>query len=360
MKQHIAIVTCNPDPNYIRSRTLRAAFRAQPDVVVHEIKNTSKGIKRYPETLWRFWRLRRRQQLDAVLLTFRGHELLPFVMLLAGKIPVWFDEFVPPSYALTEPYRRSLKKLIRKSIVRLAQPLYLFSLRRTSYVLADTPAHAEFSARTSHVNLSRYLALPVGADEQVFRPKRTEKAKPFQVFYYTTDMQPLHGIATVLEAAIMLQDDPVEFVLSGGKSPMKRAVSAATKAGAHITYKSWIPFDALPDVMRASQLSLGGPFGGTRQADHVVTGKTYQSLACGVATVIGDGQATESYFTNQKNCLKVPQQDAAALAETIRWALSHEQEVEAIARAGRALYEKEFSTAALARQVRPLIDSLSI
>ncbi len=125
MKKHIAIITCYHDPDYIRSRTLRAAFRLQPDVVVHEIKNSSTGILRYPQVLWLLWKLRRQQQLDALLLTFRGQELLPFVLLLAGKTPVWFDEFVPPSYALTEPYRKSLKKFIRKAIVRLAQPLYL-------------------------------------------------------------------------------------------------------------------------------------------------------------------------------------------------------------------------------------------
>ena len=134
--------------------------------------------------LWLLWKLRRQQQLDALLLTFRGQELLPFVLLLAGKTPVWFDKFVPPSYALTEPYRKSLKKFIRKAIVRLAQPLYLYSMRRCDFVLADTQAHADFSARTSHINLSKYLALPVGADETIFTPEKTTKAVPFRIFYY--------------------------------------------------------------------------------------------------------------------------------------------------------------------------------
>ena len=313
---------------------------------------------RYPQVLWALWRLSRIQKLDALLLTFRGQELLPFVLLLARKTPVWFDEFVPPSYALTEPYRRSLKKLTRKIIVRLAQPVYLFSMRRCAFVLADTNAHAEFSARTSHINLSKYLALPVGADETIFKPKRAEKAEPFRVFYYSTDMQPLHGIPSVLEAAVMLQDDPVEFVLVGGKSVMKKAVESARKQGAHIDYHSWVPFDELPDVIRGCQLSLGGPFGGTRQADHVITGKTYQSLACGVATAVGSGLATDGVFTDKRDALLVAQADAGALAEQIRWAVTHEDELAKIAQAGRELYEKQFSIASLARQTRPLIESL--
>lgn len=360
MKKQIAVVTCNHDPDYIRSRTLRAALRAQPDVVVHEIKNTHRGLLRYPEVLWRLRVIQKSQHLDAILLTFRGHEILPFVRYMAGATPVWFDEFVPPSYALTEPYRRSAKKLIRKLIVATAQPLYRFALRRCAYILADTPAHAEFSARTSHINLSRYLALPVGADETVFKPGSTDKVQPFQVFYYSTDMQPLHGIPAVLQAAEMLQDDPVRFVLVGGKAAMRQAVSRAVKRGAHIEYRSWVPFTELPELMRQSQISLGGPFGGTRQADHVVTGKTYQSLACAVATVIGRGQATELHFVDKQNCLLVKQNDAAALAEAIRWALRHETELKSIAETGKALYEREFSTAALTRQIRPLVDSLSV
>ena len=171
-------------------------------------------------------------------------------------------------------------------------------------------------------------------------------------------MQPLHGIATVLETAVMLQHDEVEFVLIGGKAVMKQAVVSARKKGANIDYRSWVPFEELPDIMRSSQLSLGGPFGGTRQADHVITGKTYQSLACGVATVVGAGLATDEVFTDKQDALLVPQADAAALAEQIRWAVAHDDELVRIAQAGRELYEKQFSTAPLAGRIRPLIESL--
>ncbi len=358
MKKKIVVITCYHDPNYIRSRTLRAALSVQPDTAVYEVKNTHKGILRYPEVLWRVRQIKRQHNPNAYLLTFRGQELLPLVRLLVRGKPLWFDEFVPPSYALTEPYRRSLKKFIRKTIVRVAQPLYLYSMRRCEFVLADTQAHAEFSARTSHINLSKYVALPVGADEKLFSPKQTKKAMPFQVFYYSTDMQPLHGIPTVLEAAVMLQNDPVQFVLVGGKLPMKLATQKAQKEGANIEYRSWVPFDELAEVMRESQLSLGGPFGGTRQADHVVTGKTYQSLACSVVTLVGENIATEELFVDKVNCLKVAQQNSAALAEAIRWAVRHEEDLPSIAGRGRKLYDKEFSTAVLARLVRRLVDSL--
>lgn len=360
MSNKIALITCYHDPDYIRARTLRAALRAQPDVTLIDIKNSRKGPLRYVEVLWQVWRVRRSQRPDAYLLTFRGQELLPFIRFLTRGTPLWFDEFVPPTYALTEPYRRSVKKIVRKVIVRLAQPLYLAAMRRCEYILADTPAHAEFSARRSRINLSKYIALPVGADETIFSPKKTSKAQPFQVFYYSTDMQPLHGVPIVLEAAAMMQNDPVRFVLVGGKRAMKKAVASAVKQGAHIDYSSWVPLNQLAKLMRESEVSLGGPFGGTRQADHVVTGKTYQSLACGVVTVVGKNNATETNFVDRTNCLKVRQDDATALAAVLRWAIAERDALPAIAAAGRNLYEREYSTSALARQLRPLLDTLQV
>jgi glycosyltransferase involved in cell wall biosynthesis len=359
MKKKIAIVTCYHQPDYVRAQTLRAALSAQPDVQLVVIKNKHRGLLRYPEVLWQVWRVKRREKPAAFLLTFRGQEILPIMLVLAGRTPLWFDEFiVPAAYAKFEKHKKSPAIMVKHMLSRLGTPLYNLCLRRCARILADTAPHAELSAKFGGVNLSRYLAVPVGADENIFRPKQTAKADPFQIFYYSTGMQPLHGIPVVLEVAERLQDDPVQFVLAGGKLPMKQAVHQAQKNGANIRYESWMNIEDLAETMRASQLSLGGPFGGTRQARNVVTGKTYQSLACQVATVVGSGEATEVHFVDKVNCLMVPQGDADALAAAIRWAVSNQAQLPEIAAAGRALFEKEFSAAMIGRLLRPLVDSL--
>ncbi|MCA9327347.1 glycosyltransferase, partial [Candidatus Saccharibacteria bacterium] len=101
-----------------------------------------------------------------------------------------------------------------------------------------------------------------------------------------------------------------------------------------------------------------GPFGGTQQARHVITGKTFQSLACGVATLVGEGLATDEVFVDRENALVVPQNSVEKLAESIRWAANNPQALRTIADNGRKLYEVKFSTVALGRLARPLIDSL--
>lgn len=361
MQKKIAIITCYYQPDYVRAVTLRAALKAQPELEVIEIKNTQRGVMRYPEVLWKVVRARAKLRPDAYLLTFRGQEILPAMLALTAGRPLWFDEFiVPAAYAKFEKHKRSPRTTAKHIISRLGEPLYNFCMRRCAKIVADTQAHAELSAKMAGVNLSRYLALPVSADEAVFMPASSPKEEPFQVFYYSSNMQPLHGVPVVLEAAVQLQNDPVKFVLVGGKAPMRHAAQAAIKKGANVRYVEWMPLSDLATTMHASQLCLGGPFGGTRQARSVVTGKTYQSLACGVATLIGEGEATRDLFVDRQNCLKVPQHDVSALTEAIRWAVAAgDTELQKIGSAGRVLYDKEFSAQALADKIKPLTNSLS-
>jgi glycosyltransferase involved in cell wall biosynthesis len=358
----IAVITCYHDPDYVRARTIRAALRKVSGVSVIEVKNTSKGPLRYYQVLKQLWQVKKQQKPDAYVLTFRGQEILPFVQLIIGKKPLIFDEFIVPiAYANGESHKKTLKIRVFYFLARVSEPLYRSWLHRCKVVLADTKSHAELSARTSNMNLSTYVALPVGTDEKVFKPSTQKSAAldKFQVFYYSTGMQPLHGIKYVLEAAELLKDDAsIEFLIVGGKKHLKDAVAEAAKRGAHVRYESWIPFNDLLTTMYESGLNLGGPFGGTNQAQHVITGKTYQMLAAAVPTLVGDSEATQEFFKDKQNALVVPQADPAAIKKAILWAQEHPLDLKQIGLSGRKLYEKEFSTTALAKIWQSIVSGL--
>ena len=357
----IVVVTCYFDPDYVRARTLRTALKQMPGVQTIVVKNRHKGLLRYPEIMWKLWQVKRQQHPDSYLLTFRGQEILPFVLLLAGKKPVIFDEFIVPiAYATGENHRLTLAVRVKYFLAQISEPLYKTWLHHCKAILADTKAHAELSARLSHTNLSNYLALPVGADEALFKPSTVAVSKTnFQVFYYSLGMQPLHGIEFVLQAAELLKGQAdIEFLIVGGKRPLEQAVMQAVAAGAQVRYLSWVPFDELLATIHGASLCLGGPFGGTPQAGHVITGKTYQFLASAMPVVVGASDATAEYFVDKQNSLVVAQADAQALASAITWAKAHPSELHAIAMQGRALYEKEFSNLAIKKLLEPLVSSL--
>lgn len=357
----IAVITCYFDPDYIRARTLRAGLKQVPGVKTIIVKNSQTGTLRYPEIIWKLWKVKRDQKPDAYLLTFRGQEILPLVLFIARKKPVIFDEFIVPiAYATNEKHHKSLSIRIKYFLARTSEPFYRRWLRRSKVILADTASHAELSARTSHMNLRKYFPIPVGADEKLFQPAKKIASEKFRVFYWSTGMQPLHGIPVVLEAAELLKDNEnIEFVLAGGKKPMAEAVAASVSNGAHIEYHSWIPFNDLANIMHSSGVCLGGPFGNTQQANHVITGKTYMFLASQVPVLVGASDATKEYFADKENALVVSQGDAVALAKSINWAYKHPAELDTIAQNGRKLYDKQFSVKAISQQLQSVVDAIS-
>jgi glycosyltransferase involved in cell wall biosynthesis len=360
----IVAVTCYSNPDYIRARTLRAGLKADKRVRLIVVKNEHKSILRYPEIIWKLLRLRYTQNPDAYLLTFRGQEILPFVLWLAGRRPVVFDEFIVPiALARSELSGRSLVTVFKHFLAYVSTPFYSYWLRRCKYVLADTPAHADFSARTSNINLRQYRYVPIGADEKLFYPSTMSKTEltslPFQVFFYAKSWA-ISDLQLVLSAAEQLKNkQEISFLIAGGGNLAANAVQVAQEKGSHLIYRAKIPVDELPSAIRQSALALAGPFSTTTLAQHIVTDKSYQFLACAVASVVGQNEATMAVFTDKDNVLMVPLGDDKALARTINWAASNRDTLVDIGRNGRHLYEKSLSQARINDQLSKLVDNLS-
>jgi glycosyltransferase involved in cell wall biosynthesis len=203
---------------------------------------------------------------------------------------------------------------------------------------------------------AHYRAIPVGTDEDTFRPRprpvRTAD-DDFTVLYYGS-MLPLHGLDRVLDAAVRLRErSDIRFEIVGGDGETAALVAAAGEKGAHVAYRQWVDYDALPQLFAECDLFLAGPFGNSVQAQHVITGKAYQFLCAGLPTVVGANRETD-VFTDGVNSLVVPQGNAAALAEAVGWASAHPEELAAIGREGRRLYEARFSV----KEIAVLLDEI--
>ncbi|WP_404311694.1 glycosyltransferase [Agrococcus terreus] len=344
--RRIAVVTCYRQPDYVRAIALRAAVSALGDEAV-VVRNRSKGVRRYPEVLAQLWRLRRDRP-DAYLVTFRAFEVLPLVLALAGRRPVVYDEFINPVEWFVEEHA----KLRAGSLpARALRGAFRAMMRRSAKVLADTPSHAEHSAALMDLPLEHYAVVPVGTDEGSFRPVEPRTDGPLRVLYYGS-MLPLHGLDVLLEAMVLLADrDDVVASVVGGSDTDRARVDDAVRRGARIDYRSWVPYEELPALFAETSLAIGGPLGGTVQARYVITGKTYQFLASGVPTLVG-ANLESGAFEDGVDALVVPQADPAALAERVRWAAEHRDELAAIGARGRALFERRWSLPRIADALR--------
>lgn len=351
----IAVVTCYKQNDYPRAVVLRQAFAAQPGVEVTVIKNERKDILRYVEVFWKVLVARVRLRPDVYVITFRGYELLLYVVLSLVRKPIIFDELINFEEWMYENER--LTPGSRPS--RWLKRFYAWLLRHCRVILADTDEHARHSAELSGIPLERYRTIPVSTVESSItssQPLPSTKNEPFIVFY-PNYMRRLHGTEYVLQAAVSLADNPnIQFVLSGGKEKARAACAEAAAQGAHVVHHDWIPFDDMAGFSRRG-LTLGGPFGNTTQAQYVITGKTYNCLAAGFPVLIGKNKV-KSELKDKQNCLIVPQANAAAIAEAVRWAATHPKELRAIGQAGRKLYQEHYSQAIVATKVGAIVEEL--
>lgn len=321
------------DPVYNRNAVLIAGLR-EIGVEVHEVRaplpsldaagmTTAAGVARVAAgVLAAHARLalqhRTRLDVDAVIVGYPGHFLVPFGRVIAAvrRARLVFDPLV--SLADTFSGDRQLVGA-RSPLGRAvdAADRVAFSLPRL--VLADTWEHAAFYGARFGLPRERLAVVPVGAEPA---PQATGAARPLAedeplvVFQYGK-WSPLHGADTVLAAAESLRDRPVRFVFAG-----EGQLSAALRGEIErrrLRNVEWLGMLA-PDGLRARTLAADvclGIFGASDKARRVVPTKVHEALACGRPVVTADSAATRELLQDGRDALLVPAADPGALAAAV-------------------------------------------
>jgi glycosyltransferase involved in cell wall biosynthesis len=340
-------------PDYIRTRTLVDALRRLENLKFYEARNSSKGILRYFETLWKLIVIRVLHDPQFYILGFRGYELYWFVRLITLGRTLIFDHMMSPYDSLTSEYEIiDAKGFIGKLVYFYERKLLLNS----DVVLTDTDLHKRYFQGLFRITPSKIVDIPVGTDENLFHPVDHPLPLPdtalFEVLYYGSFL-PLHGIDLILNAASRLRKFQIHFTLIGGNrldlSGFHRAIKELDLH--NVTHINWVEFEDLPQRIARAHLGLGGPFGNTGQARRVITGKTFQFLAMAKPVIIGEID-DDCGFVDSVNCLLVPQKDPSALADAILWAFQHQAELDAIGYRGRELYQARYSIECITEKLR--------
>ncbi len=344
-------------PNYTRTATLVAGLKKVKGLKLFQARNRSSSLLRYLETFLRLVVIRLRRRPDLYILGFRGYELYWFVRLLTIGKPLIYDHMMSPYDSLTG----ETGKIDPASTTAKALHVYEKAiLHNASLVLTDTSLSKEYLIERFQLAEQRVATLPVGADEQLFFPRKAPRItavepQRFRVLFYGSFL-PLHGVEIILHAACYLRDLPLTFQLIGGNrvdlSSFFHKMDELTLE--NVAHTLWMPYDQLPNAIAESDLILGGPFGNTGQASRVITGKTFQALAMAKATVVGE-IAADYGFRDKENCLKVAQGNAEQLASVLRWAFDHREHLPRIGARGRMLFEDHFSANSIAAAFQSIL-----
>ena len=331
-------------PDYVRTKTLIGALKQLKDIKVFEAVNTSKGIFRYVQTFILLLGIRIKEKPDYYILGFRGYEIYWVVRILTAGKTLVFDHMMSPYDSLVNE-----KKMVKKGsfIDKLIFIYEKMILHFSDIVLTDTVLHKYFFSNLFEIPTEKIIAVPVGADEAIFRQEKEFEGKYCQhvlnVLFYGSFL-PLHGMDVILKAAHLLRKHPIKFTIIGGS---QKSLKEFFKMKEHLNLSNvkhiqWVPLEQLPEVIIKSDICLGGPFGNTGQARRVVTGKTFQFLSMAKPVVVGEIDYDYG-FMNKKNCLLVKQASDRELAEIILWCNQNREKLFLIGKNGRDLYQKKFS-----------------
>ena len=231
------------------------------------------------------------------------------------------------------------------------------ALRCAAVVLVDTEANRDFYIENFKLDPGKVQSFPLAIDATPFASRRIRRGgdhKTRVVFVGT--MIPLHGIATILDAAKLLsQRADIEFRLigDGQMAPEIRCRIHSGDAGNVTWLRDWLPIDAIADEMANADICLG-IFGGTEKSSRVLPFKLYYALAGG-RPIITQAALSLPAGAPQPPVITVPPSCAGSLAEAIARLTSQPSERGRLADASVEYYEQWLSFQAIFEDWKELL-----
>jgi glycosyltransferase involved in cell wall biosynthesis len=238
----------------------------------------------------------------------------------------------------------------------LARWLDRASLHAATHVVIDAEAHRRYVIEQFAVAPQRVSTWHLGADPQVFTPTPPQRrGGPMQVLFYGSFL-PLHGVRTVLDAAVRLRRDrDIEFILLGdGPERAAHVAYARAEQLENVRFLDWVPYETLGRVVAAADVCLG-IFGSSAKAQMVIPNKMYQAAMVGRPVITADTPAVREVFAHGATAWMCPAADADALAGAIRTMGSRLTLRQQLGQQAAALMAEQFSPAAQAHRLADIL-----
>jgi glycosyltransferase involved in cell wall biosynthesis len=269
----------------------------------------------YPRLLARVWTM---PVPDVVLVGYLGLLdvllLCPFARLRG--VPVVWDQFIS-LYDTLVCDRRKLSA--QHPLAMLLYAAEWAACRAADRVLMDTRAHAAYVASAFGLDAQKVQSVWVGAETSVFPParERVAEAGPMTVLFYG-QLIPLHGVETIIQAARLLRERPIRFVLIGsGQEQQRVSELLAEQPLERLEWLEWVEYEQLSERIERADVCLG-IFGSSAKAARVIPNKVFQIVAARRPLVTRDSPAIRELFgPSEEGVWLVPPADPEALAAVL-------------------------------------------
>lgn len=258
---------------------------------------------------------------DVVLVPYLGHLDVLFLWPFAKykKEPIVWDAFLSLYNTIVED-----RKLLRPAnpIAKLIWCWEWLACRAADLVLLDTDAHANYFVETFHLPASKVGSVFVGAEPEYFQQVKEKdegatSVRPLVLFY--GQLIPLHGVDTIVQAARLLEDEDIDWVIIGSGQEQDRIKALlADQPLSKLKWIPWVDYTELKEWIAKAGVCLG-IFGNGRKASMVIPNKVFQILMYGKPLITRDSPAIRELLSGDEEGVKLIKADnPAALAAAVK------------------------------------------
>ncbi len=346
----IAAFACGREISYPRNSLILQALRKFATVEIFASDKPSL-TKKIIHTSWQLLTASVKKW-EVCFLGFYGQPLV-FPTRLRWRGPLILDAFVSTYDTLCFDRQIIKPHSILGQLVFLVD---LLSCRLADIIIVDTKAQAQYFESMFGVPRSKVRVLYVGCDDALFHPyDDIEPSDPPIVLFYGTFL-PLHGVDVIIRAANHLRKERVLFQIVGTGQEYRNIVNTIKESDIpNVELLPPVPLNQLPALIARATICLGGHFGRSDKARRVIAGKTFQCLAMGKPTIVGDNPANREIFTHRENVYMCAMSDPIALANAISDLLNSPSLRTHIGMKGRELIENCYGNLGILREVHAIV-----
>lgn len=344
------------DPGYSRNRILRQALTAQGYALLDFRPHISKlgdvearfCLRTRPELLW--------------VPCFRQRDLAAAARWARRQqLPLLFDPLIS-AYDKQVFERKKLTAGSRAAARLLAWEQQLFA--QADIILADTGAHAEYYHQQLVVPPSKLHVVPVGAEENLFRPAAPKTADELshtavEVLFFGSFIA-LQAPQVIIEAARLTQTEAIRWHLVGA-GPLRASCQHAAQGLPNVVFEDWIPYTELAARIQRADIVLG-VFGASAKAGRVIPNKVYQALACArpVVTLHSAAYPQRLSQDNNSGISWVAAASANELAAAVCQLANDPHALGQQSHAAYRSYQRFFSATSIQAALARALDSLAV
>ncbi len=306
---------CGRELNYTRNKVIHLALeRVSTLTTIAETGSQGSTTLRSLRICARAAKELATAKYDYIYIGFYGYLIFLFIKLIS-RTPVIFDPFI--SNLDTLIYDRKIAGP-RSVLAKLAFWLDRSTTSRALVNLLDTHAHIGYFNRQFGVPEAKFCRVFVSCEDDLFYP-RPEVEPRDEVLFYGSFL-PIHGIDVILHAAriVAARGSRLAFRIIGSGQEHRRITALAAELQLNnVIFQPAIPLAELPPIIARSKICLGGHFGASEKARRVIAGKTYQCIAMGRPTIVGNNPANAELFAHGQDAWFCPMNSPEDLAESI-------------------------------------------